>query len=292
VTARFVSAEGNPAAGVTVYMVKHETVVTDGRVNRAEVQEAVAPVKTDGEGKAVFAAQSDGFSLLVAEDAGWAVVASKDLGEKAVQLAGWGGVEGELLYGPKPAPEGSVVVARREASDAAGRSGAMVRFEGRARTDKSGAFVIARVPAGMAWVVHEVARDGAERAALERKHVTILEGQKMRVQLGGEGRPVTGVVEVAAEAGQWVARAGELVGEGAPGEEAQAFAVLVGADGRFRVENVPAGRYRLRVEVDEVAGKAGVAGRPLGEVSEEVTVPADGAGGYAVFDVGRVAVKK
>jgi hypothetical protein len=75
----------------------------------------------------------------------------------------------------------------------------------------------------MAWLTHEVQR-GTEPVAADQAHVAILEGQKMRVRLGGEGWPATGTLDVPA-AGGWMVGTARLLSEAAGEEQQREYSV-------------------------------------------------------------------
>jgi hypothetical protein len=74
----------------------------------------------------------------------------------------------------------------------------------------------------MAWLTHEVQR-GTEPVAAEQAHVAILEGQKMRVRLGGEGWPATGTLDVPAAGGMDGGHRTAFVGGGGGRAAARVF---------------------------------------------------------------------
>ena len=151
-------------------------------------------------------------------------------------------------------------------------------------------------------VVTEFGNGMQQHMGCWQEPVDVAPGQAVEVRIGGKGRPVVGRVALQAPPG--VAR--RLAAE-PPGDDREAarlqpapgtprpgdphaydrFAASLDKDGRFRIEDVPPGRYELTVTIDAPPS----AERPgptqeLGQVKVPVDVPEGDAD--APVDLGEI----
>ena len=130
------------------------------------------------------------------------------------------------------------------------------------------------------------------------ERIEVKPGETAQVTLGGKGRPVIGriVLDGTPEVPiDWTLNLPVMLG--VPPEKSDPnrfgllawgstlFAAHINKDGRFRIDDVPAGKYELELEVGEDP-------RPIGRVKQSVVVPAfAGDRSDEPFDLGTIAVK-
>ena len=108
-------------------------------------------------------------------------------------------------------------------------------------------------------------------------------GQTAVVQMGGTGRPVVGQLVMGFGVKPWMVRIAEArrVGDAA-GEKGTKYSPEIGEDGRFRIEDMPAGDYVLKIALHEFPpGDDCGWGRVLGEYSARFSVPEVPGGGWS-----------
>jgi len=197
-------------------------------------------------------------------------------------LQPWGKIEGEVRIGRQPAPNQQVEF-----------NPALIQRGGRAYnltygyttlTDKLGRFAFDRVVpvAGTVWrTVLNAAAPGGFPASGWQQPVEVKAGQTARVRIGGKGRPVIGRVVVVGTPEvpvDWTKN--QPVVMQIPFEEVKDplgwrdFGSHIDKDGRFRIEDVPPGKYVLEVTVNsdsypQVRGAEAM----IGWVRMTVTVP-------------------
>lgn len=231
----------------------------------------------------------------------------------------WARVEGRLMKGDRPWPRQHVRLEPRLVSQPGGRFSARAYFRYETVTDDAGRFVFDRVVDGEATVsVWRTYGDGGSGQHFQEvSHgvpLTLKPGDQMAgVQIGGTGRPVVGRVTVPEDlkgAGQRPATVQIYLPRppfDPPAEyydlppEAKAavrrefeqtpayleyakrvkeFVTVVGADGSFRVEDVPPGEYNLHVSIHERSPTEQNYWRYAATAQAKLTVP-DVVGGAA-----------
>ena len=241
--------------------------------------------------------------------AGEALKPEKD-GTVTLTLTPWASVHGTALVGAKPAAGQHLSLEpdwtkRTPASDAE----PSVEFRGHTTAGDDGRFAFERVAVGRVSVGKVVSLGEGMSTTSHREWVDVKPGQRAEVQVGGRGRPVVGRVTFApaVAARPWAVETSVIetiivdppmprkpAGFDAMSEaEQRAWAMETGgaraaeiergrlayrsyplvvdrADGAFRVDDLPAGRYRLRVSV-------AATGTPqhalLGDLRHAFTVP-------------------
>ena len=227
-----------------------------------------------------------------------------------VKLTAWATIRGTVRVGSKPAAGQAIEIdpdPQTESPD--DRKAPAVTFRSWATADDAGRFAFDRVPAGLVYVARTVALGGGLSTSSHRVAVYLTPGRQADVQVGGTGRPVIGRVAFApgVKARPWAIESSSIdtkrvdepkqPPEPAAGEKMseydresrnrqirqwaqeidllrrsyQHFPLLLDkADGTFRVDDVPPGRYELRVSV-------AASGTPkyehLGGLTREFTVP-------------------
>jgi len=288
------SPDGTPLAGAEVILgTARKTIqIRNGRLSSPGGN---VHMKTGPDGRYSFPPQFDRYGIVVVHDEGYAVVAEQELGASwDVTVQPWGRVEGTVRIGARPAA-GGLVRLWVERQDEGKVARILWFFD--ATADERGRFVLERVRPGAAWVGRVVEVGQGRSSFSHAVPVDVGPGQTVHVTIGGTGRPVTGRIAASArnEGGlDWSWSEGVLVLkpppipvpealEGkSPAEKLawqrawvasedgkayrralRAYAVKIEPDGAFRVDDVPAGSYGLRVQLYE-APSAG-RGRP-GEV--------------------------
>ncbi len=253
--------DGEPAEHVSVLLA---TVSRRGRVSNGMLFSRAGDEETltDADGVFRLPPETDPCTIVAASDEGYAIVTMEDPGEPAVlTLEPWSRLEGRLLDpAGRPMPKRRVVLRRTLSEDSP-----YVTISHRMTTDERGRFEAGRVPPGTYQFFQPVVTDaGQEVWLMGRMHwLELRAGETVAATLGGRGRPVTGRVVLPAGAD----RADAVVtlqlqtphwNHGRPidfdgyrqlvnSEAGRAYRVEapLDADGRFRVERLPPGRYRL-----------------------------------------------
>jgi peroxiredoxin len=193
-----------------------------------------------------------------------------------ILLAPWGRIEGVLKIGPRPAP-------RQKVSGWLLDQGPFGRVDYDAMTDDHGQFVLERVTPGRLMVYRYV--DDADHHGWTTSNpgdVDLKPGESARIQIGGTGRPVVGRLAlpegltltnfVLGHGGNlatprswppypddypdwnderrsawWDAFRKTHAGRAYFASFEREYAVTLRPDGSFRIEDVPAGRYVLKL---------------------------------------------
>lgn len=296
---RVVGVKGQPIGGAQV------AVLTGAQDTLFSLQSNLVQVPsggdtmttTDGEGRFKLSPPATVVRFVaVHPELGYAEVTEDSLDrEGRIVLQPWGRIEGVLRIGEGPGLGEDIELASNPAWPEA-----QLRFDYpkyRTRTDgRDGTFVVERVPPGDRKLVRVVR--GAEQFwqqshALE---VRVEPGRTTHVKWGGGGRTVTGRF-VAADGGTTVEWRRGIVslstwlpelelgtveqvqawGRSKAGREAlrgrRSYAVRVEPDGRFRVEDVPPGEYRLTGNLLGSADNTVPGLRPLVYRPGRVSVP-------------------
>ncbi len=270
-----VGTDGQPLAGARIavalpgqYLQVNNGELSDSRRYGFDV------VTTDAEGRFQMQPQTGKFALLVVHEQGMIEVKGEDLAKTpTLALKPWGRIEGVARIGAKPAANQRV---NMWASRPYRRNEPRINFYYSTHTDDEGKFAFKRVSPGE-WYVGRMIRIGANMSTTT--HSTFCEvkpGQTATVAIGGTGRPVVG--RVAAPKGKTLRLAewrtqgnvtgiptsqpaaelfrtlGKLLAEGKtppPRRVNTSYAVVLQDDGSFRIEDVPAGSYRMNISFRE-----------------------------------------
>jgi protocatechuate 3,4-dioxygenase beta subunit len=238
--------DGAALAGAEVVLVtpRAAPTINNGRL----VQRGRSPiVKTGPDGRFALPVPEEDYAIVVIADQGIAERSAAQLGaEPVVRLEPWGRIAGVLRVGPRPAARQSVEV-NAEGPSAFPGTAAEVSYLYFATTDDHGAFEFDRVRPGRYQISMTLQLPrGLFTASGQRTSIEVKAGQTVPVVVGGMGRPIIGRLEPPAGiAGRvdWTYGDFEL-----DGSETR-FPFNVRPDGAFRVEDVPAGKYRLSVRL-------------------------------------------
>ena len=267
-------------------------------------------VETKQDGRFSFPAQTDIYSIVALHDKGYAEVKGEELAAASeVTLQPWARVEGKLLIGKEP---GTNEVMRVSFEKPYEPNAPRIYHDCRAVTDNEGHFVFERVPPGPARIGREIKLSDRSSGYSHGVPIEIIAGDTVSVSIGGTGRPVIGKVAAPADCNEpinWTNGHNSLSlklpeyqqpenveqmtmeerrawyvawrnsNEGKTFVEEQRkqsrhYAVKIEHDGTFRVEDVPAGKYELRITVYEPpVGRQCGFGEFIGSVSHGFDVP-------------------
>jgi thiol-disulfide isomerase/thioredoxin len=301
--------DGKPAADAEVILCtpSQGAYIKDGENYQKRDSQFV---ETGADGHFSFPAQTDPYMLVVLHDEGYAEITAEELAaEPNVAIQPWGRVEGVLRIGSQPgAGENMHLYYPRPYEPNAPR----IDHHYDAVTDDQGNFVFERVPAGRVRVGREIKLSELMTGYSHAVPIEVKAGQIVSVTVGGTGRPVIGKVTVPSDYNEpinWAYGHNSLSlkmpepprpddinemtqeeiqawyeswknsEEGKAFEEARwkkrrNYAVKIEHDGTFRVEDVPADKYQLRISVHEPpVGRQCGFGELIGWVHHEFDVP-------------------
>lgn len=227
--------------------------------------------KTDANGQFSLPAQTESYLLSISHDEGYAEITDKEFATSSeIKIEPWGKIKGVLYIGSKPGA-GETISIFYSYSKAFEAKLPYVSHTYTAATDTDGHFTLNRVAPGKAKIGREIRINmggGAYTSTLANSiPVEVKAGQTVTIQIGGTGRPVVGKVEIPKEyrgADNWTFNFGILI----PGHN-----FIVNPDGTFRIEDVPAGKYKLQINMSEASAPTQPPGKPIGWVMHEFEVP-------------------
>ncbi len=229
---------------------------------------------TDEAGHFSFPPQDGDFQLIITHPLGFAHIVSKS-GENMraiIKLTPWARVEGTFRIGSKPAPNVPIAV-NIQGHDVYGDRVPHIFTTHEVTSGPDGRFVFERVFPGRGWIGREITltvNDGAADVVSSCKtRVEFSAGETARLNVGGTGRAVVGRLRppesynervpwnfalINMQVDQPAARNRIVVPRPIPGPGERAMADLaqslyvtatVDRDGRFRIDDLPAGGYVL-----------------------------------------------
>ncbi len=265
------TSDGKPIAGATV---KLATWDADIILNASPKAKPVPTIRTGPDGHFEFRPTSTPYGVLATCDQGIAFSTVAKLASSAdMIILPWGHVDGTARQGSQPLRKSQVVLWYQNSAEA---DAARIDYNGLPRvatTDESGHFVFDRIPPGLVDITCRL--PGALRAQ-HSPRFHIQSGTTTTIVAGGNGRPVIGRVSPPPREGNGHSvRLERLMPERfasqdwdhlTPEQRAQLtaerdaspdysawqrdcnpFQAEIGADGTFRLEDVPAGAYSMRV---------------------------------------------
>jgi RNA polymerase sigma factor (sigma-70 family) len=300
---RVLGPEGQPIEGAEVLLARTSTPAS----LYGTAQEGVLALKTAADGTFEFPPTPDATAVVVRADEGFAQIQVGDLRKvRDLPLTAWGRVEGTLKIGPKPIANQTISLFRNGGSLAIWNTWRVIH-DTRTRTDANGHYVFPRAIAFPPGTPGSLLVSLGDRNANggRSRDVRVAPGQSVRVDFGGTGRPVTGqlladpnlpafsgnlyreVLATTQPATRPAPKADDTLGAQSP---VQVLPVAMSADGKFRIEDVPAGTYMLQLRS---AARSPGSDYPedVAWAGMEVVVP-EMAGGRSdePLDVGGVAV--
>jgi peroxiredoxin len=274
--------DGKPAAGAEVAVCSEQegAVLRQGHFED-RFQSTVVAADDNGEfvvpqtagAQAIFAAHETGF--------GEANIAGVN-GPFRITLAAWGTVKGVATAGGKPL-RGEKIALLRPPPESGQAGVSLDRDDFTLQTGADGGFVFSNVPPGKVALCQIV-----NNRYFERQFVEVKAGQVTGAQYGGAGRPVAGKFIVRAYDGPIDWTNGQTLRlSGADGSETQSFGATIDSAGGFKIEDVPAGAYRLDIDVRQPAGQGG---ERIGVLVTNIIVPVEGGATSSTLDLGEIDV--
>jgi hypothetical protein len=303
------SPDGKPLAGadVVLSLPPHGLYVANGQLQQRRDHTVVV---SDDAGNYKLPPQTGKYSLVVLHEAGYAEVTSEQLAKSTdITIAPWGKVTGVLRVGAAPKAGAMITVSHNDAPG--DRTAPRIYYDLQAMTDKDGRFTVNRVPAGRASVSLQVKLTEHTTSYSQTQQIDVTSGQTTEVNIGGQGRPIVGRVNVPADlaskidwpAGQssfftkianpplpagwetmepaarekWMTQFKQSP-EGRAYEQQlvarRSFTMKVGPNGKFRTDDVPAGVYQVIVVLNGVShNELRMGGQALATATTQFTVP-------------------
>jgi protocatechuate 3,4-dioxygenase beta subunit len=271
---------GEPAGNATVLLCTPLAGVTlDGPAHVEKgLNTTTYRTQTDGAGRFALAPAIDPQGIIIVHEQGYTEMPPSGLlPGGTVTLQPWGRLEGKLILDSHPVPNQQIVAFNQVArySDAGRRFG-FLTFYLETTTDVDGKFAFNKVPPGQCEVSQRLRSRGSMFSSYEAR-VNVKSGETTRVVLGGTGRTVVGKAVLSghgmidwqtvpvrlrsttgAEPGprpqhqnyssvQEFIAASENFFQAYRGQ--QHFGAFCCSDGSFRLADVPAGSYELKIEL-------------------------------------------
>lgn len=325
ITGIVMTPSGEPAAGADVVMtnVPNQHVgIFNGRMQDHRDQPFVI---ADAEGKFTMASQKEPFKLMAMHDSGVSLISGDEMQEgQTIQLKEWAKITGIVKIGSNPAAQTELHLWYKDPTP---YNEPRFSVSGRARADTEGRFEFARVLPDAVFQVSRImaSGDGQREGYTHGVNVNTHSGRTEQIAIGGSGRPVVGRVIVPESTSKYVWAFATLSPnrddfekpdgyEGWTNEERTSwyqewseteagkaynelanrrYAISPDGDGSFRIEDVPAGRYDVRVSITAaLENKQCGFGEQLGSVQEIITVPEmDGGRSDEPLDIGELTIK-
>ncbi len=215
-------------------------LMTAGRYDR---KSNFPMVRTGPDGRFALHPKVDKYLLVAASDAGYADASQDEFAKSGkLVLKPWGKIEGVVWIGARPGTDEEIVYV----GDISLRGGRHygLDYGYRTRTDARGRFAFDRVVPGRGTVVRSLNQNTAWGW---HEPVEVESGRTTRVRVGGRGRAVIGRLILDGEPGtpiDWTQNPPVVI-HGPLGQSE--FISNLDKDGRFRVEDVPPGKYRFQV---------------------------------------------
>ncbi len=310
---------GRPLAGAAVVL---STKSLRAQLCNGKFHEGGYPqVLTGADGRFSFSAQTEPFRVFVDHESGFAEADERALaGRSPLTIQPWARIEGIVKIGTRPASGVQVRLSDTDYRWAPDEAMPITQAQQR-KTDARGRYAFERVIPGRLCVrrIFTLERSSLHVGIGCARTVTVKPDRTTVVDLGGTGRPVVGRFALPArlKAGaifpyhnqtlerirpeppfpedltgkdreawlaDWLATA---EGEAYSSSECT-FDTNVRPDGGFRIEDVPAGKYRLRAEMRE----PGTYGQELASIDTEIIVPKiPGGRSDAPLDLGSLELK-
>ena len=205
---------------------------------------------TDDSGRFHFPAQDKDFQLVITHPSGFALVKSTpEWTARIIRLEPWSRVEGTFRIGKAPAANVPIEIDVGRL-DSYGANVPNIFTQHRATTRPDGRFVFERVIPGKGRIGRRITfmvDEGAtEVASAYMIGADFPSGKTVHIDLGGIGRPVVGRLqppEGFTGKVRWNFADITVVG----GEKSPYYTVTVDREGKFRIDDVPAGDYLLSV---------------------------------------------
>jgi beta-lactamase regulating signal transducer with metallopeptidase domain/protocatechuate 3,4-dioxygenase beta subunit len=258
--------DGKPAPGAEVALTTWQNPVRL-RSGRFERDANFPKVATGPDGRFTFPTQVGAFLLIAVSDAGYGDVSSDGFAKSdKLVLQPWGMIEGGVRIGPRQGSNQEVVFHPIRPDGRVGIGGYGYGYT--TWTDERGRFRFDRVvpgPGTVARVVGKIYAGGLiEALPCWQESVEVKPGGTAQVTLGGKGRPMVGRVALDGTPESpvdWTQSESIMLGIAPPVRPGQRrtgmirfssilYASTIDKDGRFRIEDVPSGKYELELTVN------------------------------------------
>jgi len=308
--------DGTPAANAQVWVATNNNASVNAFRPGEYTSFGMQKIQADAQGRFTLPGVADERRVILTDPSGslvtMAAVARKGT---PVRLQPFGRVEGQLLSEGKPKSGAQISI-----GDAHGPYGLVISYSAVSGVD--GRFTFTNLAAGeyrlyRVFFPHADREGGFEVQPSHQKFISVPAGETVRVQWGGDGRAVTGQavaknpaievdwlndnhsLELVSSAAGLTKFVRESWGMGNSSAQevsdvhnSRSYHLEFAEDGSFQAEDVPPGKYELRIRVTKP--KPGpnpfmAEGEELGLLKRIVTIPA----GTEPYDLGRqiVAVK-
>jgi beta-lactamase regulating signal transducer with metallopeptidase domain/peroxiredoxin len=293
--------DGKPAAGAEVVIDTRNMgyLMEAGKLDR---KANVPTIIAGPDGRIAFTPPPEEFLLIAVSDAGYARAFPDEFARSGkLVLEAWGKIEGEVRIGGQPAPNQQVEF-QPGLFQRGGRT-YVFTFGYTTLTDEQGRFTFDRVVPGPGAVSRSATNAAAPLgmpASGWQERVEVVPNQTARVRIGGKGRPVIGRIAVDGTPESpvdWTKNQPVVIH--VPWEELKEsldwrqFASHIDKDGRYRIEDVPSGKYVLEVAVSGTSyPRVWLPGTEAGTAKMTVTVPEAPAGRPGdPLDLGTITVE-
>lgn len=296
--------DGEPLADVQVILCpKNQSVYL---LNDESQNKGHTIIASQQDGWLVIPVDGKVGALLASHEKGIATVSVAEFARsRTIRLQPWATVEGTVRVGGEAAPSAEVELH----CQTIGMNVAWISIDYKVKADEQGRFRFDHVPPGLVQIGRMIDLYRTETRWFPGRcpgyYMNVLPGGTTQVQLGGTGRPVCGRATLAGWKGgdfNWgksfvsLAIKQEMPSppsdldrheqyewrenwrQSEAGREYQLrlrwYNVPIGADGSFRIEDVPAGTYTLNVEAYSPNGEWMDPRMKVGSLAREVVVPA------------------
>jgi hypothetical protein len=316
--------DGRPLAGAAVIL---STKSLRAQLYNGKFHEGAYPrVLTGADGRFRFPAQIEPFRVFVDHESGFAEADEKSLaGASPLTIQPWGRIEGIVKIGARPAAGVQIRLSETDNRWAPNEAMPITQAQ-QLPTDARGRYAFEHVIPARLFVsrIFTLDRSSFHVGTGCGRTVTVKPDRTTFVDLGGTGRPLVGRFAMPAgiKAGAifpYLNQTLERIRPEPPypadldGKEREAWLnewlataegeayssseltidTNVRPDGRFRIEDIPAGKYRLHAEVHEPGkGLPGSFGPELASIDAEIIVPeVPGGRSDEPLDVGTIELK-
>ncbi|MEJ2702438.1 MAG: carboxypeptidase regulatory-like domain-containing protein, partial [Sedimentisphaerales bacterium] len=242
------SPDGTPLPGADVVIATDWLHITNGKIDSRSSGQHLFH-RTDSSGQFPFKTPIGPYAVVVLSEQGYAEVTPDEFtATRTITVSPWGRIEGTLRIGEQPGIDKFIVFLPKSSRQ---REYPRIFFEYKVQTDEEGHFTFPKLPPGEGTVARAIPIDA--RAFRYNYHigVEVRSGETTRVQIGGTGRPVVGKVvvpDMIKSVFDWQNTRGVLRSSSPIDPPYKLLSFTFNKDGSFRVDDVPAGEYSIRVD--------------------------------------------